>query len=72
MPALILFGDGSVFPHVIWMGCLRQGFLAGIYWLTIQANRQTQPHLPFLFLPLLLGFLLATPVWAISLLRPFL
>lgn len=61
----------TISRHVIWMGCLMQGFLAGIYWLTIDANRQTTPHLPFLFLPLLLGFLLAMAICVISLLRPF-
>lgn len=61
----------TISRHVIWMGCLLQGFLAGIYWLTIDANRQKSPHLPFLFLPLLLGFLLAMAVCLISLLRPF-
>jgi len=61
----------TIARHVIWMGCLMQGFLAGIYGLTIDANRQTSPHLPFLFVPLLLGFLLAMAICVISLLRPF-
>jgi len=61
----------TISRHVLWMGCLMQGFLAGIYGLTIQANHETSPHLPFLFLPLLLGFLLAMAVCLVSLLRPF-
>ena len=58
--------------QVIWMGCLMDLFLAGIYALTIEANRLTPPRLPAgLFLLLLLGFLTATGVWTWRFLRRF-
>jgi uncharacterized membrane protein len=54
----------AISRQLIWMGCLMVVFLAGVYWLTIEANRLTPPHLPMnLFWPLVLGFLAATGVW---------
>lgn len=62
----------AVSRQMIGMGCLMVLFLAGIFWLTIEANRLTPPRLPMnLFLPLLIGFLAATAVWTIRFLRRF-
>jgi uncharacterized membrane protein len=58
--------------QMAWMGCLALLFLAGIYGLTILANRLTPQRLPMvLFLPLVAGFLAGTIVWTIVLLRHF-
>lgn len=55
-----------------WMGCLMVLFLAGIYWLTILANRATPPRLPMnLFLLLVGAFLGATILWTIIFIRRF-
>lgn len=58
--------------QLIWIGCLMILFLAGIYWLTIQANRATPAQLPMgLFLPLLGAFLAGTIIWSIVFIRRF-
>ena len=58
--------------QLIWMGCLMVLFLAGVFWLTIQANRLASPQLPMAgFLVLLVAFLTATAVWTIRFLRRF-
>ncbi len=58
--------------QMIWMGWLTILFLAGIHYLTIQANRVTPPHLPMsLFLVLTGGFLAGVAVWSIIFIRHF-
>lgn len=58
--------------QLIWIGCGMVFFFAGIYWLTILANRHTPAHLPMeLFLPMLICFLLALSVWVIAFFRRF-
>lgn len=62
----------TISGQLMWMGCLMVLFLAGIYWLTIEANRLTPPHLPMQsFLALLISFLAATGVWMVLFLRRF-
>lgn len=63
---------GIVSRQLIWIGCLMVLFLAGIYWLTIQANHATPARLPMnLFLPLLGAFLGGTVIWTIVFIRRF-
>jgi uncharacterized membrane protein len=63
---------GIISRQLIWMGCLMVLFLAGIYYLTIQANRTTPAQLPMsLFLPLLGAFLAGTIIWSIVFIRRF-
>ncbi len=58
--------------QLIWMGCLMVLFLAGVFGLTIEANRLASPQLPMTgFLALLVAFLTATAVWTILFLRRF-
>jgi uncharacterized membrane protein len=58
--------------QMIWMGCLTVLFLAGIHYLTIQANRVTPPHLPMsLLLTLTGGFLAGVAAWSIIFIRHF-
>jgi uncharacterized membrane protein len=62
----------AISGQLIWMDCLLVAFLAGIYQLTIEANRLAPPHLPMnLFLALVIGFILATILWTILFLRRF-
>lgn len=57
---------------MIWMGCLAILFLAGIYYVTIQANRLTPAHLPMgLFLAMTAGFLAGVIIWSIAFVRHF-
>lgn len=61
-----------LFRQTVWMGCLMILFLAGIYWLTILANRLTPAHLPMgWFLTLLGGFLAGTTIWSVAFIRHF-
>jgi uncharacterized membrane protein len=58
--------------QLLWMGCLMILFLAGVRYLTIQANRMTPVHLPMdLFLAMLGVFLVAVGVWIIIFIRHF-
>ncbi len=58
--------------QLMWMGCLTVLLLAGIYGLTILANRLTPARLPMnLFLPLLGGFLAGVTIWSIVFVRHF-
>jgi len=58
--------------QMLWMGCLMVLFLAGIHYLTIEANRLTPVHLPMnLFLTMLGGFLVALAAWSFHLIRHF-
>ena len=58
--------------RMIWMACLMVLFLAGIYYLTIQANRATPPHLPMdLFLVFLGCFLADVLIWSLVFIRHF-
>ena len=62
----------AISSQLMWMGCLMVLFLSGVYWLTIEANRLTPPHLPMQsFLALLIGFLAATGIWMVLFLRRF-
>lgn len=62
----------TISSQLMWMGCLMVLFLAGVYWLTIEANRLTPPHLPMQsFLALLISFLVATGAWMVLFLRRF-
>jgi len=59
-----------IFRQILWFACLFTGFFTGIQYLTVQANNTVPPHLavpPFLFL--MIGFLLATVIYAIQLLH---
>jgi uncharacterized membrane protein len=58
--------------QMIWMGCLMVLFLAGIHYLTIQANHVSPPHLPMgLFWALTGGFLAGVAAWSIVFMRHF-
>jgi uncharacterized membrane protein len=58
--------------QLIWMGCPTVLFFAGIYWLTILANRMTPARLPMeLFVPVLGGYLLMVMTWSIIFIRHF-
>lgn len=58
--------------QLVWLSCFMVLFLAGIYGLTIQANRLTPARLPMdLFLPLLGGFLAGVIIWSIVFVRHF-
>lgn len=62
----------AISGQLMWMGCLMVLFLAGVYWLTIEANRLTPPRLPMQsFLALLVAFLAATGIWTVLFLRRF-
>jgi uncharacterized membrane protein len=62
----------NVSRQLIWLDCLLIAFLAGLFQLTVAANHRSPPHLPMnWFLPLIIGFLLATVVWSSFLLRTF-
>jgi hypothetical protein len=57
---------------MLWFSCLMLGFLAGIHYLTIVANRSNPAHLPMaLFAMVVAGFVIATASWAIILIRHF-
>ncbi len=58
--------------HLAWMGCLNAVFLAGIYWLTLQANSLKPARLPVnLFLPMVGVFLAVVGVWILRFHRHF-
>lgn len=58
--------------QLLWMGCLLILFLAGIHWLTIQANRLTPAHLPMgLFMAMLGGLLAGVGAWSFNLIHHF-
>jgi uncharacterized membrane protein len=58
--------------QLLWMGCLVVLFLAGMHYLTIQANRMTPVHLPMdLFLMMLGGFVVGVGVWSFIFIRHF-
>jgi hypothetical protein len=58
--------------QLLWMGCLMVLFLAGMHYLTIQANRITPAHLPMdLFLTVLGGFLAGVGIWSFIFIRHF-
>jgi uncharacterized membrane protein len=57
---------------MLWFSCLMIGFLAGIHYLTIEANRSNPVHLPAApFAILVVAFLIATTGWVIILFRHF-
>ncbi|HEU5396877.1 MAG TPA: hypothetical protein VFV81_06905, partial [Verrucomicrobiae bacterium] len=58
--------------QLLWLACLMILFLAGIFGLTVEANRLTPPHLPMNhFLPLLGCFVGGSLVWTFAFLRRF-
>lgn len=60
--------------HSCWYGSLFVLFFAGIHWLTIQANRQGAESATLSIPGMIVvsgGFLLATIVWIISMMRHF-
>ena len=58
--------------QLLWVACLMNLFLMGIFGLTIEANRMTPPRLPMnLFLPLLMLFIGGTIAWTGVFLRRF-
>ncbi|HEU6446864.1 MAG TPA: DUF1648 domain-containing protein [Verrucomicrobiae bacterium] len=62
----------AIAGQLIWIGCLMTLFMAGIFGLTIVANRLTPPHLPMdLFAALLTCFIGGTIVWTILFMRRF-
>ena len=62
----------TVSRQLIWMACLMTLFLAGIFWLTVIANRLAPPRLPMdWFVLLLIAFLGSTAVWTILLIARF-
>lgn len=50
--------------HLLWLGCLMLGFLAGIHALVVAANRRDPPSLPKTFWALLGLFEVAILAWA--------
>jgi hypothetical protein len=57
---------------MLWFSCLMIGFLAGIHYLTIEANRSNPVHLPAApFAILVTAFVIATIGWVIILFRHF-
>jgi len=58
--------------QVAWLGCINVLFLAGIYWLTLQANHLNPVHLPLnLFLAFVAVFLMAMTLWVFRFYRHF-
>ncbi|MGA2240573.1 MAG: DUF1648 domain-containing protein [Verrucomicrobiota bacterium] len=57
---------------MLWFSCLMISFLAGIHYLTIEANRSNPVHLPAApFAILVAAFLIATVGWVVTLFRHF-
>jgi uncharacterized membrane protein len=58
--------------QVAWMGCFNALFMAGIYWLTVQANNLQPARLPMgFFVPLVVAFLAAIGFWIFRFYRHF-
>ena len=58
--------------HSWWFACLALGFVIGMYFLLVQGNRQSPPHLSTAAVLALAGaFLLGLVVWLGALLRHF-
>lgn len=58
--------------HSVWMACLMVGFVTGIQYSIVQANRQSPAHLPWIvLLQVLVPFITGTVIWALVLLRRF-
>ena len=61
-----------LFYHCLWFACLALGFVFGIQFLTVQANRHDPPHLSGAGILVLAAlFLAATAAWVGVLLRHF-
>jgi uncharacterized membrane protein len=58
--------------YLLWLACLVVCFMAGLHWLTIQANNSNPVRMPNdLFLTILGGFLVGMAVWIVNFLRHF-
>ncbi len=58
--------------QALWLGCLIVLFVAGLYILTLDANRQNPPQLSLMAsLSLLVGFFLGVAIWVAFLFRRF-
>jgi uncharacterized membrane protein len=71
-PERVLQTSAFITRQLLWMGCMTVLFLAGIHYLTIQANRMTPAHLPMdLFLTMLSTFLVGVGIWTFVFFRHF-
>ncbi len=62
----------SVLGYCLWLACLEAGFVGGMHYLTIVANRSTPAHLPSNGLISVLGiFLVGLGFWIVALVRRF-
>ncbi len=62
----------SVLAFCLWVACLEVGFVAGMHYLTIVANRSTPAHLPSNGLVAVLGlFVVGLALWIVALVRRF-
>jgi uncharacterized membrane protein len=58
--------------HSLWLACLLVGLMIGIQYSTVQANRQTPPHLSLtVFLQIMVSFVTGMAIWLLVLLRHF-
>jgi hypothetical protein len=58
--------------HSFWLACLSIGFVIGLHYLTMEANRQSPVQLPMHLMWLVTGgFLAGTAIWIIPLVRRF-
>ncbi len=58
--------------HSLWLACLMVGFVTGIQYSIVQANRQIVPHLATsVLLEVVVPFIAGTAIWVIVLLRHF-
>lgn len=58
--------------HSLWLACLMVGFVIGIQYSIVQANREIPPHLATsVLLQVMVPFLLGTVIWLVILLRHF-
>lgn len=58
--------------QLLWLACLLVCFMAGLNWLTIQANTSTPVRMPTqLFLTFLGAYLASMAVWIVNFLRRF-
>jgi len=64
--------DEYLLAHGLWLACSLVGFIGGMHYLTIHANRSVPVHLPGdLLLTLLAIFLAVLGIWAVGLVRHF-
>ncbi len=64
--------SASVLGSCLWLACLEVGFVGGMHYLTVVANRSTPAHLPSGGLLILLGmFVVGLVLWIVALVSRF-